>query len=166
MFSVVLEDLNYFHFFFKWSDLWGMIWSHMVGMKWVTRSHKKVIRSSNSAVCTARWPVLPHCVMIGGGDAALTGCSWTLWCHVGVVPLSGSVPAYYREVYEAIRCRTDERVQVEVFQRLLQRTDLSKAVLGQVRGLYSWSLPVGGSLIHRHHLKTTLNITFTVSNEG
>lgn len=49
-----------------------------------------------------------------------------------VVPLLGSVPAYYREVYEAIRCRTDERVQVEVFQRLLQRTDLSKAVLGQI----------------------------------
>lgn len=54
--------------------------------------------------------------------------------YVGVVPLLGSVPAYYREVYEAIRCRTDERVQVEVFQRLLQRTDLSKTVLGQVRG--------------------------------
>uniref|UniRef100_A0A3Q3KYW2 Sorting nexin 8a n=1 Tax=Mastacembelus armatus TaxID=205130 RepID=A0A3Q3KYW2_9TELE len=44
----------------------------------------------------------------------------------------GSVPAYYREVYEAIRCRADERVQVEVFQRLLQRTDLSKTVLGQI----------------------------------
>lgn len=50
------------------------------------------------------------------------------------VPLLGSVPAYYREVYEAICCKTDEKVQVEVFQRLLQRTDLSKAVLGQVRG--------------------------------
>lgn len=47
--------------------------------------------------------------------------------------LLGSVPAYYREVYEAIRCRTDERVQVEVFQRLLQKTELSKAVIGQVR---------------------------------
>lgn len=55
---------------------------------------------------------------------------------MGVVPLLGSVPAYYREVYEAICCRTDERVQVEVFQRLLQRTDLSKAVLGQVRASY------------------------------
>uniref|UniRef100_A0A669CE13 Sorting nexin 8a n=1 Tax=Oreochromis niloticus TaxID=8128 RepID=A0A669CE13_ORENI len=44
----------------------------------------------------------------------------------------GSVPAYYREVHEAIRCRTDERVQVEVFQRLLQRTDLSKVVLNQI----------------------------------
>ncbi|KAA8585310.1 hypothetical protein FQN60_004004, partial [Etheostoma spectabile] len=50
----------------------------------------------------------------------------------GVVPLLGSVPAYYREVYEAIRCKTDERVQVEVFQRLLQRTDLSKTVVGQI----------------------------------
>lgn len=49
----------------------------------------------------------------------------------------GSVPAYYREVYEAVHCRTDERVQVEVFQRLLQRTDLSKAVLVQVRGSHS-----------------------------
>ncbi|KAK5612101.1 sorting nexin [Crenichthys baileyi] len=44
----------------------------------------------------------------------------------------GSVPAYYREVYEAIRCRTDERVQVEVFQRLLQRAGLSKAALSQI----------------------------------
>lgn len=52
------------------------------------------------------------------------------------VPLLGSVPAYYREVFEAICCRTDERVQVEVFQRLLQTTDLSKAVLGQVRCSY------------------------------
>uniref|UniRef100_A0A668A8Y9 Sorting nexin 8a n=1 Tax=Myripristis murdjan TaxID=586833 RepID=A0A668A8Y9_9TELE len=43
-----------------------------------------------------------------------------------------SVPPYYREVYEAIRCRTDERVQVEVFQRLLQRTDLNKAVVDQI----------------------------------
>lgn len=44
----------------------------------------------------------------------------------------GSVPAYYREVHEAIRCRTDERVQAEVFQRLLQRTDLSKVALSQI----------------------------------
>ncbi|MEQ2185776.1 hypothetical protein GOODEAATRI_021694, partial [Goodea atripinnis] len=42
-----------------------------------------------------------------------------------------SVPAYYREVYEAIRCRTDERVQVEVFERLLQRAGLSKTALSQ-----------------------------------
>ncbi|MEQ2191526.1 hypothetical protein XENOCAPTIV_029998 [Xenoophorus captivus] len=44
----------------------------------------------------------------------------------------GSVPAYYREVYEAIRCRTDERVQVEVFERLLQRAGLSKTALSQI----------------------------------
>ncbi|XP_054877516.1 sorting nexin-8a [Poeciliopsis prolifica] len=44
----------------------------------------------------------------------------------------GSVPAYYREVYEAIRCRTDERVQAEVFKRLLERTGLSKASLSQI----------------------------------
>lgn len=60
-------------------------------------------------------------------------------------PLSGSVPAYYREVHEAICCRTDEKVQVEVFQRLLQRTDLSKAVLGQVRASH---FTVGGQIIH------------------
>ncbi|XP_068606235.1 sorting nexin-8a [Brachionichthys hirsutus] len=46
----------------------------------------------------------------------------------------GSVPAYYREVYEAVRGRTDDRVQLEVFQRLLQRTDLSKEILGQIAG--------------------------------
>lgn len=56
-----------------------------------------------------------------------------LWFHGGVVLLLGSVPAYYREVHEAICCRRDERVQVEVFQRLLQRTELSKTVLDQVR---------------------------------
>ncbi|XP_037544695.1 sorting nexin-8a [Nematolebias whitei] len=44
----------------------------------------------------------------------------------------GSVPAYYKEVYEAVRCRTDEKIQLEVFQRLLQRTDLSKAALKQI----------------------------------
>ncbi|CAF94132.1 unnamed protein product [Tetraodon nigroviridis] len=44
----------------------------------------------------------------------------------------GSVPAYYREVYEAICGRTDERVHVEVFQRLLQKPDLSRVVLGQI----------------------------------
>ncbi|XP_067088933.1 sorting nexin-8a [Osmerus mordax] len=44
----------------------------------------------------------------------------------------GSVPPYYREVYEAICCKTDERVQSEVFQRLLNRTELPKAVLAQI----------------------------------
>ncbi|PWA17713.1 hypothetical protein CCH79_00008229, partial [Gambusia affinis] len=43
-----------------------------------------------------------------------------------------SVPAYYRDVYEAIRCRTDERIQAEVFKRLLERTGLSKAALSQI----------------------------------
>ncbi|CAB1341754.1 unnamed protein product [Coregonus sp. 'balchen'] len=47
-------------------------------------------------------------------------------------PLSGSVPPYYREVYDAIRSKIDERVQVEVFQRLLSRTDLPSAVQGQI----------------------------------
>lgn len=65
------------------------------------------------------------------------------WC---CAPFLGSVPAYYREVYEAVCSRTDERVQVEVFHRLLQRTDLSKEVLGQVRGSHS---PVGGKNILR-----------------
>uniref|UniRef100_A0A1A8PS64 Sorting nexin 8a n=1 Tax=Nothobranchius rachovii TaxID=451742 RepID=A0A1A8PS64_9TELE len=44
----------------------------------------------------------------------------------------GSVPAYYRDVYEAIRCRTDEKVQVEVFQRLLQLSDISKLTSNQI----------------------------------
>lgn len=52
-------------------------------------------------------------------------------------PLSGSVPPYYREVYEAIRSKIDERVQVEVFQRLLSRTDLPSAVQGQVNTTFS-----------------------------
>ncbi|KAK7940553.1 hypothetical protein WMY93_003879 [Mugilogobius chulae] len=44
----------------------------------------------------------------------------------------GSVPAYYREVYEAIHSRTHEKVQLEVFQRLLQKTELSKKLIGQI----------------------------------
>ncbi|KAG7269598.1 hypothetical protein CRUP_028650 [Coryphaenoides rupestris] len=44
----------------------------------------------------------------------------------------GSVPPYYREVYEALRCRSEERVQVEVFHRLLHRADLQKADLAQI----------------------------------
>ncbi|XP_061605218.1 sorting nexin-8a [Phyllopteryx taeniolatus] len=44
----------------------------------------------------------------------------------------GSVPAYYREVYEAVCCQNDEKVQVEVFQRLLESTKLSKAVQTQI----------------------------------
>lgn len=112
--------------------LW--LWSsQMMGYKMNSpvKGDKMII---TSAVTTADWLLT---------DQRNAACCktfptfWGLWCHVGVVPLLGSVPAYYREVYEAICCRTDERVQVEVFQRLLQRTDLSKAVLGQVRGLYT-----------------------------
>ncbi|XP_012672255.2 sorting nexin-8a isoform X2 [Clupea harengus] len=44
----------------------------------------------------------------------------------------GSVPSYYREVYHAISGRADERVQVQVFQRLLSRTDLPGAVQTQI----------------------------------
>ncbi|XP_063041417.1 sorting nexin-8a isoform X2 [Engraulis encrasicolus] len=44
----------------------------------------------------------------------------------------GSVPPYYREVYQAISGRADERVQVQVFQRLLSRTDLPSAVQSQI----------------------------------
>ena len=73
-----------------------------------------------------------HC-----GSPTLGWCAaettWFQRHSVGIlVWFAGSVPPYYREVYEAIRCRTDERVQVEVFQRLLDRTDLQKAALGQV----------------------------------
>lgn len=96
------------------------------------KSHK---RSS----LTKQWVLTDSFKIILWGDCHFWNLplmlGW-LWCHVGVVPLLGSVPAYYREVYEVICSRTDERVQVEVFQRLLQRTDLSKAVLGQVRGLH------------------------------
>ncbi|KAJ8391874.1 hypothetical protein AAFF_G00084900 [Aldrovandia affinis] len=44
----------------------------------------------------------------------------------------GSVPPYYREVYEAICSKKDERVQIEVFQRLLNSTDLPNAVQSQI----------------------------------
>ncbi|KAG7504590.1 hypothetical protein JOB18_012505 [Solea senegalensis] len=56
----------------------------------------------------------------------------TLWETMAAEIHEGAVPSYYREIHEAVHCRTDERVQVEVFQRLLQRTDLSKAVLAQI----------------------------------
>ncbi|XP_051573720.1 sorting nexin-8-like isoform X2 [Myxocyprinus asiaticus] len=44
----------------------------------------------------------------------------------------GSVPSYYREVHQAICCRNDERVQINVFQRLLSRTALSVTVQNQI----------------------------------
>ncbi|XP_017558698.1 sorting nexin-8a [Pygocentrus nattereri] len=48
----------------------------------------------------------------------------TTWTMEGEIN-EGSVPLYYREVHQAISSRTDERVQIEVFHRLLNRTDLS-----------------------------------------
>ncbi|GAA6109159.1 sorting nexin-8a isoform X1 [Tachysurus ichikawai] len=44
----------------------------------------------------------------------------------------GSVPPYYREVHQALCSRTDERVSIDVFQRLLNRTDLSVSVHNQI----------------------------------
>uniref|UniRef100_A0A8C2HCA6 Sorting nexin 8a n=1 Tax=Cyprinus carpio TaxID=7962 RepID=A0A8C2HCA6_CYPCA len=44
----------------------------------------------------------------------------------------GSVPAYYREVHQAICSRTDERVPIGVFQRVLSRTYLSSTVQNQI----------------------------------
>lgn len=45
----------------------------------------------------------------------------------------GTVPSYYREVHQAICSRTDERVPISVFQRVLSRTSLSITVQNQVR---------------------------------
>ncbi|XP_016425062.1 sorting nexin-8a isoform X1 [Sinocyclocheilus rhinocerous] len=44
----------------------------------------------------------------------------------------GSVPSYYREVHQAICSRTDERVPLSVFQRVLSRTSLSITVQNQI----------------------------------
>nr|XP_055046561.1 sorting nexin-8a [Misgurnus anguillicaudatus] len=44
----------------------------------------------------------------------------------------GSVPAYYREVHQAICSRTDERVHIDVFHRLLSRTSLPITVQNQI----------------------------------
>ncbi|XP_059414536.1 sorting nexin-8-like isoform X2 [Carassius carassius] len=44
----------------------------------------------------------------------------------------GSVPSYYREVHQAICSRTDERVPIGVFQRVLSRTYLSSTVQNQI----------------------------------
>lgn len=44
----------------------------------------------------------------------------------------GSVPLYYREVHQAVSNRTDERVSIDVFRRLLDRTDLSITVQNQI----------------------------------
>ncbi|MBN3271548.1 SNX8 protein, partial [Polyodon spathula] len=49
-----------------------------------------------------------------------------------VVINDGSVPPYYREVYEAICCKQEDRVQTDVFQRLLSKTDLPVAVQNQI----------------------------------
>ncbi|XP_007903951.1 sorting nexin-8a [Callorhinchus milii] len=44
----------------------------------------------------------------------------------------GSVPPYYREVYEAICCKREDRVQRNVFHTLLNRTELPTAVQNQI----------------------------------
>ncbi|TSS23721.1 Sorting nexin-8 [Bagarius yarrelli] len=44
----------------------------------------------------------------------------------------GSVPSYYREVHQAVSSRTDERVSIDVFQRLLNRTDLPVSIQNQI----------------------------------
>ncbi|XP_067238542.1 sorting nexin-8a [Chanodichthys erythropterus] len=44
----------------------------------------------------------------------------------------GSVPSYYREVHQAICSRTDERVPISVFLRVLSRTSLSITVQNQI----------------------------------
>ncbi|MCJ8746447.1 hypothetical protein PDJAM_G00141910 [Pangasius djambal] len=44
----------------------------------------------------------------------------------------GSVPLYYREVHQAVSSRTDERVSIDVFRRLLNRTDLSVSVQSKI----------------------------------
>ncbi|XP_076865329.1 sorting nexin-8a isoform X2 [Brachyhypopomus gauderio] len=45
----------------------------------------------------------------------------------------GSVPSYYREVHQALSSRADERVQMDVFHRLLSRTDLSLTLQNQIK---------------------------------
>lgn len=70
------------------------------------------------------------------GCAAAAGLPLARWSCRCCLSIPGSVPAYYREVYEAVCGRTDERVHVEVFQRLLQKTDLSRVALGQVSSSY------------------------------
>ncbi|KPP69870.1 sorting nexin-8-like [Scleropages formosus] len=51
---------------------------------------------------------------------------------VGFLLNVGSVPPYYREVYEALCSKKDERVQEEVFQRLLNKTELPVTVQSQI----------------------------------
>uniref|UniRef100_A0AAY4C507 PX domain-containing protein n=1 Tax=Denticeps clupeoides TaxID=299321 RepID=A0AAY4C507_9TELE len=46
----------------------------------------------------------------------------------------GSVPPCYREVHQALSGRADERVQVEVFRRLLSKAELPSAVQTQIAG--------------------------------
>uniref|UniRef100_A0A4W4DMW9 PX domain-containing protein n=1 Tax=Electrophorus electricus TaxID=8005 RepID=A0A4W4DMW9_ELEEL len=43
-----------------------------------------------------------------------------------------SVPSYYREVHQALCSRADERVQTDVFHRLLSRTQLSLDLQNQI----------------------------------
>ncbi|XP_062846464.1 sorting nexin-8a [Trichomycterus rosablanca] len=44
----------------------------------------------------------------------------------------GSVPLYYKEVHQALSSRTDERVSIDVFHRLLNSTDLSGTIQKQI----------------------------------
>ncbi|XP_062914705.1 sorting nexin-8a isoform X1 [Mobula hypostoma] len=47
----------------------------------------------------------------------------------------GDVPPYYREVYEAICCKQEDRVQGSVFHKLLNRTKLPPIVQSQIAEL-------------------------------
>ncbi|KAG2456215.1 SNX8 protein, partial [Polypterus senegalus] len=68
-----------------------------------------------------------------------TDCEWTeaeMLLHHHIIKIRtvipSSVPPYYREVYEAVCCKQDDRVQAEVFHRLLSRTDLPASVQTQI----------------------------------
>ncbi|XP_069784392.1 sorting nexin-8a isoform X2 [Narcine bancroftii] len=47
----------------------------------------------------------------------------------------GDVPPYYREVYEAICCKQEDKVQGSVFHKLLNRTKLSSVTQNQIAEL-------------------------------
>ncbi|XP_069784393.1 sorting nexin-8a isoform X3 [Narcine bancroftii] len=49
--------------------------------------------------------------------------------------IEGDVPPYYREVYEAICCKQEDKVQGSVFHKLLNRTKLSSVTQNQIAEL-------------------------------
>lgn len=61
---------------------------------------------------------------------------WTLFCKrlhkICLVELAGSVPSFYREVYQIVCPNQEEKIEREMFVKILMKSSLPKQSLTQV----------------------------------